>query len=211
MMILVLAAHPDDEVLGCGGSIARWVREGHTVRVMVFAENDARHHSNAVKDHMDAAMTELGYQSLSYVCLPDQQLESYFPTIVGKIEEQVAFLNPDLVVGHTKYDLNRDHRIVNEAMLVATRAHRSNAEVWEYPIQCGNYGAVNGDFRPNVWVRLAAPDLQHKKDAMECYKLETQPVPGFRNDRAIEAQAVSRGLECYSMFAEAFVQVKRVL
>ena len=124
MNYLIVAAHPDDEVLGCGGSIAKWSNNGHNVNVLIMAEGATsrdknRNRNSRKKDLSDLfksakkANNILGVKSLTLLDFPDNRMDSLdLLDIVKVVESHIAKLKPDVVVTHHSNDLNIDHQII---------------------------------------------------------------------------------------------------
>ena len=125
-IVLVVGAHPDDEVLGLGGTVARHVHEGDEVHAFILCEGMSLRYPNAEHDFLlaeaQAAAAALGVTSLSINGFPDQGLDRYSLTeIAAPIEKRVREFKPTIVYTHWSGDINRDHRLVTEATLVAAR------------------------------------------------------------------------------------------
>ena len=133
MKYLIIAAHPDDEVLGCGGSIAKWTNLGNEVHVLIVAEGatsrDNSRDKNARKKDLltlsDAAIRAskiLGVVSINFLKFPDNRMDSIdLLDVVKSIEEYIEDLNPEVIVTHHSNDLNIDHRIIHQAVITACR------------------------------------------------------------------------------------------
>jgi LmbE family N-acetylglucosaminyl deacetylase len=129
--VLVIAAHPDDEVLGCGGTIARWARAGRSVRIAILGEGiTARGDADA---HADDAMTRLhadaravgemlGAEGVTLCGLPDNRFDTLaLLDVVRQVEALVAQYTPETIYTHHGGDLNIDHAVTHRAVLTATR------------------------------------------------------------------------------------------
>ena len=133
MNILVISAHPDDDVLGCGGSMAKWKSEGHKVHVFILAEGitsrdnkrDRSIHMSSllkIKNAAIEALSILGGESVEMLELPDNRMDSIdMLDIVKAIELKIDNISPEMVFTHHSGDLNIDHRIVHQAVVTACR------------------------------------------------------------------------------------------
>src|SRR6185295_6403355 len=126
MKVLVFAAHPDDELLGLGGTIARHGAAGDEVTAVITAEgtagNPAEGAARRLEEHAQAAARILGVSDLRFLRLPDQRLDTLpLLEITERVEAVVREIAPEVVYTHHWGDLNRDHRIVSEAVQVACR------------------------------------------------------------------------------------------
>lgn len=211
--ILVVVAHPDDETLGCGGSIARWVSEGHTVGVWFGTDGVAArgHHPNAAHDRRCAArdaMQVLGVSYTLFADFPDNQLDSISRLEITKsIETCVGTFSPTRIVTHSQADLNVDHRLVGECAAVATRPLPGSRirEVWHMEVLSSTswYPDSRRSFSPTVFVDIK-DFLERKTEALRSYGSEIPPWPGARSSRAVEALAALRGSEVGTEAAEGF-------
>jgi len=220
--ILVIAAHSDDEALGCGGSIAKHCAKGHDVAVLFMTDGvgsrqgtgdaEARQRNDASK----RALEILGCTTFERFDFPDNALDSVpLLTVTKKIEE---FCNgwgiPSTVYTHHPQDLNIDHRIVHSATLVAFRPQPSASRLpgtilsFEVPSSTGWFGSAPA-FQPNYFSDITS-HLSTKLLALEAYSEEMRPWPHARSLRAVEALAHTRGSAVGVEAAEAFV-VERII
>lgn len=219
--ILTIAAHPDDEILGCGGTMARLSEEGHNVHILILAEGLTsrqviRDRNSKVKELGDLAISAkksaevVGAKSIELLDFPDNRMDSIDRLDVIKvIEEKLDELNPSLVFTHFGNDLNIDHRVVNEAVVTACRPipGHSVRELYffevpsstEWQIQNGIY------FQPNVFFELGNSHFKKKKEALLSYDSEMRNFPHARSIEAVEALAKWRGASIGANFAEAFI------
>ena len=128
MKVLVVVAHPDDEVLGCGGTIAKYSKNGHKVNIVIVAEgltsrdnernlNKRLLQLNSLKKQSKEASQILGANSIEFLSLPDNRLDSLdLIEIIKKIEKIVFKFKPQEIFTHHYGDLNIDHRIVHQAV-----------------------------------------------------------------------------------------------
>jgi len=218
--IAVIAAHPDDEVLGCGATIARHTVAGKQVHVLILSEGatsrDAvRSRANAQVQLSELAVSAqkahaiLGSASLEMLAFPDNRLDSIdLLDVVKPIEAFLQKVDPEAVYTHFPNDLNIDHRVVSEAVQVACRPvpgcgikHLFMFEVassteWRVASPTG--------FNPNYFVDISAT-LELKKRALCAYATEIRPWPHARSLEAVEALAKWRGASVGVSAAEAFV------
>jgi LmbE family N-acetylglucosaminyl deacetylase len=200
--VLVVAAHPDDEVLGCGGTMARLVREGASVHVAIMGEGvtsryDDRHQGpsaalESLRQDARRAAAALGVRDLHFFGLPDNRFDSVpLLDVVKPIEQLLARLAPDTVFTHHGGDLNVDHQAVNRAVLTATRPKPGSPvrEVLAFEIASSTEWAfqhLQPVFRPNVFFDVAGT-LPAKIEALGCYTSEICQFPHPRSAGALEA------------------------
>ena len=219
MNILVIAAHPDDEVLGCGSSIARWVREGHHVSVLFFTDGVGSRGKNnaAIKLRRRAAQQAakiLGFSIAGFGSLPDNQLDVVpLLKIAQAIEMVKKKLRPDRVFTHFWGDLNIDHRRVFEAVLTAFRPQPGETCHALYSFEVASateWGNPADAFRPNSYLEVMDVDVERAVRAYQSYVHEVRADPHSRSVEAFLARRVVRGRDCWVAWAEAFVLCRQV-
>lgn len=220
--VLVVVAHPDDETLGAGGSIARFVREGSEVWVCIVCDGVTARHSEAARQRecAERACEVLGVGKVVFCDLPDQRLDSIdLVDVITPIERCVAELGPDTVLTHFKEDVNQDHGVVFAATMVATRPkagssvrtvmcfETASSTEWAAPLG----GAV---YAPNVFIDISST-LETKIEAMGMYAhthvSEVHPYPHPRSYEAIEVYAKRQGVVVGTRAAESFMLVRGVV
>ncbi len=223
MSILVVAAHPDDEVLGCAGTIAKLSRteevhiailgEGITSRFADRSEVDPTQ-LNAIKRHAEAAAAIVGALTVSFEDLPDNRFDTIpLLEIIKRVERLVATHLPHTVFTHHPGDLNIDHQTTFRAVLTATRplASTSVRNLYSFEIASSTEWAFQryGAFKPNYFIDVAET-LEQKIDALRCYGDEMKDFPHPRSVDALLAIARRWGAVVGVHAAEAF-EVIRVL
>ncbi len=220
MNVLIVAAHPDDEVAGAGCAIARHVQAGDAVSTMfltdgVSARAAARDADSAARRRCaEKAATILGYSDLHFHAFPDNAMDSVSLLEVARaIEKVAADLNPDVVYTHHAGDLNIDHKIAQRATLTCFRP-LPNARVkrilaFEVPSATG-WDFDGPVFQPNVFVE-ASPFLKRKLEALEAYEAEIRPFPHARSRQSLEARAVAWGTQVGIAAAEPFMLIRDIV
>ena len=213
--VLVVAAHPDDEALGCGATMARMAAEGAKVSVLFLADGEtSRFGSNrdAVIGRQKAAhqaCAVLGASDVTFHQFPDNRLDTVaLLDIVRVIEAALERLQPFMVLTHHGGDLNIDHRRANQAVVTACRPlrGRSVSVVRSFEIPSSTEWATmsSGDvFRPNFFCEASA-HWSAKIAALQIYHSEMKDYPHPRSVKAIEALARYRGCSAGMELAEAF-------
>lgn len=221
---LVVAAHPDDEVLGCGGTIARLAAEGADVFVAILGEGITSRHaerSDADPAEVEALRTtaaqvaeRLGARKSFFFGLPDNRFDTVaLIEIVKIVESLVEKVRPATVFTHTRGDVNVDHLVLHRAVITATRALPGSRvrEVLAFEVPSSTEWAFSqfGAFRPSVFFDISAT-LQAKLDAMELYEGEARSFPHPRSPHALEALARQRGAAAGLEAAEAFELIRGI-
>ena len=225
MKILVIAAHPDDEVLGCGATAARLVVEGHEVHFAILGEGLTSRHADrsaadaaklsALHQQAHAAATKLGVRSVTLRKLPDNRLDTVpLLEVVKIVEELVDGLQPEVIYTHHGGDLNVDHGVIHRAVLTATRpvAGQPVQQIYAFEVPSSTEWAfqrLEPVFRPNVFVDVTRT-LEAKIAAMECYESEARKFPHPRSPEALRAIAMRWGSVAGCGAAEAFELVRSI-
>jgi LmbE family N-acetylglucosaminyl deacetylase len=216
---LVIAAHPDDEVLGAGATIASLRHAGVDVHVAIVTDGSSTQYPGrrdlleAKRNQARLALEALGGGTLHFGDLPDMKLDTVpLVSVNAFLEPIVKRVAPQLVLTHHAQDLNRDHRIVHEATIVCCRPSPTSAirEILAYDVLgVTNFGGTTTSFRPNVFY-ACEEQLPHKLAALAAYDLEVRPFPHPRSQAALEAQGRVYGALCGRAWAEAFEVVRVV-
>ena len=221
MRVLAIAAHPDDETLGAGGTIARFSREGHEVWVCILTDGaSARHrHLELQKECAVRACEVLGVTNVTFGEFEDQRLDALpLIDVITPIDKCVAELQPELVLTHFGQDVNQDHRAAFAATMIATRpvGATSVARVMCYQTPSSTEWAApftGNVFSPNVYMDIGST-LSIKLEAMRQYARtftgEVYPFPHPRSYQALEAIARCHGSAAGVPAAEPFMLVRSV-
>ena len=211
--ILVFAAHPDDESIGCGASIARWTAEGHEVAVWFATDgvSSRQKQPESAAERLVAsrrALELLGVETLYAEGFPDNAMDTVSRLAVCQaMDRAVGDFHPTWVVTHSQADLNIDHRIVGECAAVVSRPipGQSIKSVWhfEVPSSTGWFDSGPRRFSPNAFVD-ASDHWDLKVQALQAYGPEIPAWPHARSVQAIEALARLRGSSVGLAAAEAF-------
>ena len=214
--ILIIAPHLDDEVLGCGGIIAKHTVSGDEVYVAFIANRVYAHKYEPTRmkielEHLKKAKDLLGYKDYVFFDLPDEKLYLYIQEIIINLEKYVDIIKPDIVYSPFIQDNNQDHRAVAEAVRVVLRpSYASFVKKWlmyETPSSTEQSPSIYGSFKPNYYIDIENY-LERKLDALDCYETESRNFPHPRSREALKCQAMKRGIEINCNLAEAFMIVR---
>lgn len=225
MNVLVIAAHPDDEVLGCGGTIARLAAEGAAVSILILANGlTSRADFDPVKDadrlrfHHErarAAGALLGAREVNLAGFPDQKMDTVpLLDITQTIEREIARVRPETIFTQHGGDLNMDHVITFRATLTATRPMPGGIvkRVYSYEIPSSTewaFAQFEPRFSPQVFFDIGA-HLETKIAAMQIYESEARTFPHPRSPEALRAAAHRWGSTVGLPAAEAFCGVREL-
>jgi len=216
---LVLAPHPDDEILGCGGTISRIASGEGSVTVAVVTRGQPPHFDSAQADHVrleaERAHSLLGVSSTRFLDLPAAALDQMpLADLNRAIGEVVSDVRPDTLFVPFVGDLHFDHRLVFEAAMVAARP-RGN----DYPVRILAYETVSEtnwsapmlsqSFQPNVFIDIS-DHLEAKLDAFACFASQLRPFPDERSLETLRALGLVRGSTVTRSAAEAFMLIREV-
>ena len=216
--ILVVVAHPDDEVLGCGGCIARHAAAGDRVHVIFVADGvtarpgTGRDELARRQQAIGLTSEMLGIASVSHLGLPDNRLDSLpLLDIVQLLEAQIAELAPEIVYTHHYGDLNVDHRLTHQAVMTACRPQPSSTvrEILTFEVMSSTEWSSVGlaPFLPNLFVDISE-QLDVKMRALEAYGLEMRFSPHSRSLEHLRCLARHRGNGVGVDVAEAFMVMR---
>ena len=222
--LLVVAAHPDDEVLGCGGTMARHALAGHAVHVLFLTDGvssrGAREDMTEEIERRAAAAARaaeiLGAHPPRLLGLPDNRLDEMpLLELVKRVEEAVSELEPTYVYTHHGGDLNVDHRLAHQAVMTACRPRPENTvrAIYSFEVVSSTEWAtpaIGPAFRPNRFADIGR-HLEQKIQALEAYSDEIRDFPHARSKDAVLALARLRGASVGLYAAESFIVEREIV
>ena len=227
--ILIVVAHPDDELLGLGATMNKLINEANVyTRVVILGEGItsrdilrdvasreidlANHRYNA-----ELATKTIGYHELELYQFPDNRFDSVpLLDIIKVVETEKNQFKPDIIFTHHGGDVNIDHQRTFEAVITATRPmqHEVARSIFTFETPSGTEWRSVTDprhFLPNFFISFSENNLQSKTDAMECYQYEKRSYPHPRSPKALEIQAQRWGISVGVEYAEAFCLVRSII
>ncbi len=220
--VLIVAAHPDDEVLGCGGTIARHAAAGDSVDILFLADGESARGGDVAaaiaarqKMALEAASI-LGARPPRFAGLPDNRLDSLpLLDVIKQVEAVVAEVQPTVVYTHHGGDLNVDHRIAHQATVTACRPVPGTVTRAIYGFETLSStewatGSLGEAFRP-VRLHDIQRHLPEKMRAIASYAREMRPFPHPRSPEAIAALARLRGASAGLEAAEGFMVIRETV
>lgn len=226
--IMVVAAHPDDEVLGAGATIHKLINEFNAnIHVVILGEGitsrdnnrDTGKRANELDIHrqnIHTAQNLLGYQSLSVYNLPDNRFDSVpLLDIIKVIEKEKQNFSPEVILTHHYHDLNIDHRRTFEAVLTACRPLENETvkTIITFEVPSSTEWQIKSSdkrFNPNFYISVSSENLKAKIKAMEAYEFEKREYPHPRSPEALEVLAKYNAINVGSNYAEAFCIVRHI-
>jgi LmbE family N-acetylglucosaminyl deacetylase len=215
---LIIAAHPDDEILGCGGLISKYQPRGVEFKIVFIGEGSScrfqepsceaciadigQRNASAVK-----ALNLLKVEDVEFNNLPCGRLDQVPIISINKIIERAIFdFSPDTVFTHSIYDANSDHKIVFNSTIMATRPGAKNhvSSLLSYEVLSSSEWTFINTFIPNYFEELSESELSLKWQALALYESEVKSYPFPRSIEGVRALAMTRGMQAGFKYAEAF-------
>ena len=215
--ILIVAAHPDDEVLGCFGTVARLIKEGYEAYTLILGEGKTSRETNnseddikLLHDEIISANKQIGVKEVFIKNFPDNRFDSVdLLDIIKTISEIKDKIEPEIIFTHYKNDLNIDHQITYKAVITASRPmiNESVKEIYSFEVLSSTEWNYPLSFSPNTFFDISNT-IELKLEAMSRYKSELCSYPHPRSLEAIEINAKYRGVSVGVLHAEAFECVR---
>jgi LmbE family N-acetylglucosaminyl deacetylase len=224
--ILIVVAHPDDELLGLGASVNKLINEfGVTVHVVILGEgitsrSDQRNPElwktelAQHRNNIDNAQKAIGYQSKSIYNFPDNRFDTVaLLDIIKVIEKEKSTFQPEVIFTHHGGDLNIDHQRTFEAVMTACRpmAEEKVKAIICFETFSGTEWRASTDpkhFIPNLFISVSLDNIKAKIQGMEAYEFEKRAYPHPRSSEALEIVAKRWGVATGVSYAEAFSLVR---
>lgn len=226
--ILVVVAHPDDELLGLGASMNKLINEkGSVVRVIILGEGITSRSDNRDqkkwkkelmihKKNIESARITIGYESVGVYDFPDNRFDTVaLLDIIKVIEKEKEDFQPEIIFTHHGGDVNIDHQITFEAVITATRPMEVEKvrTIITFETPSGTEWRSSTDpkhFIPNFFIEVSRKNLEAKIKGMESYEFEKREYPHPRSPKALKILSQQRGLIVGKKYAEAFTIVRTI-
>ena len=227
--VLVVAAHPDDEVLGCGATIRVLVTQGWTAHLVIMTSGvtgrladvtedipSIKSNQIALADQARRAGDLLGFSKTTILNFPDNRMDTLSRMdLAHAVTPHVQLFRPDLVITHHPGDYNWDHAMTFDAVMMAARSNPPDhmpREIWTFEVPSSTERAWQSSdraFHPNLYVDISNT-IDQKKLALLYYKNEYREYPHPRSIEGLEYLARKRGYEVGMFYAEAFHIVRKI-
>ena len=226
--IMIVVAHPDDELLGLGATMNKLVQQYQVKTHVVILGEGITSRSNSRntqewekelaihKKNIDDAKNHIGYHGVSVYDFPDNRFDRVdLLDIIKVVEKEKAFFDPDIIFTHHGGDVNIDHQKTFEAVITAIRPmeHEKVSTLITFETPSGTEWRASTDpkhFIPNLFIEVSELNIDAKISAMECYEFEKRKYPHPRSPEALKIQAQRWGIATGKKLAEAFTIVRQI-
>ena len=219
--ILIIAAHPDDEVLGCFGTVAKMVKEGDEAYTLILGEGktsrdeqrsieNKKAELNILNQEIEKANSVINIKKTFIENFPDNRFDSVdLLDIVKAILKVKEEIKPDIIFTHYENDLNIDHQITYQAVVTATRPMEDESveEIYSFEVLSSTEWSYPLSFSPDLFFDISET-IELKKEAMKQYDSELCQFPHPRSIEGIELNAKYHGMRVGKAYVEAFKTVR---
>ena len=217
---LIIAAHPDDDILGCGGLMSLYqskiefkvlfIAEGSSCRFTDLECIECQKEISRRNQMAVSALNKLSINQYHFCNFPCGRLDQVPLIEINKaIEKQISDFKPDTIFTHSDIDSNQDHVKVNKATIIATRPFNTCVEnVLEYEVLSSTEWGFRDSFVPNVFLELSEVNILDKVKSLSVYETEMREFPFPRSKDGIINNARYRGMQSGFNYAECFRLVR---
>ena len=227
--LMVIVAHPDDELLGLGGTLYKIKTQTNCkIKVVILGEGiksrDYKEDEKTLNKKLEIhkknileAKTILGYDEISTYNLPDNKFDTVsLLSIIKIVEKEKEQFKPEIIFTHHAGDLNIDHQITFKAVITAFRSQPKEKfkGILTFETPSGTEWIPSNDnrkFNPNLFIELDKNDIEKKIAAMQCYDYEKRDFPHPRSPKALKNRALNWGIVVGVNYAEPFQLIKYIL
>ena len=223
--VLVIAAHPDDEVLGMGGTIAKYAEQGAEIALLIVTDGSTSQYKDdpnlekiieEKKAETKACANVLGIKHIFYGNLPDMKLDVTPHVEVNRVIEGVIDeFQPSIVFTHFVGDVNKDHQCVYASTLVACRpvSEQCVKKLFLYAVPSStewNVQTASTAFLPNWYEDISGAYAEKKYKGLECYTTELRDYPHPRSVQYLRTADTAEGNRVGLLAAESFILLRNV-
>ena len=219
--ILILSPHADDEILGCGGYISKYSKEGHNINILILTNANkgapeiySEKEITKIREESKKANIFIGTKKLFFENLPALNLNQYPAYKISNIiNKYILSIKPEIILIPSSNDINDDHKIIFKAAKVATRMNKKNKlkKILSYEVLSETeWNEDEKSFNPNYFVKLKKSDINNKIKAFLKYKSQVKKFPHPRSKEGILNLSRVRGSQVFMEYAEAF-KVEKIL
>jgi len=219
--LLIVAAHPDDEVLGCFGAVARLIKEGWEAYTLILGEGktsrDEQRQREKRKSEIDVLNNEIqrandviGIKKVYIESFPDNRFDSVslldVIKVISRVKDEVG---PDIIFTHYEHDLNIDHQVTYKAVITATRPMEGEKvkEIYSFEVLSSTEWNYPNSFSPDTYFDIS-DTLELKISSMKEYKSELCKFPHPRSLKGIKLNAEYQGMRVGKKYVEAFKSIR---
>jgi LmbE family N-acetylglucosaminyl deacetylase len=213
--ILIIASHPDDEMLGCGGTIFKHKENDDNIYLCIVTGPHKPYWTEAQirrkKKEIESMYNLVGYKKIFTLNYPAAKLDTIpLSELNSSLLDVIKNINPDIVYIPYKYDLHKDHRLIFESSIVVTRPYISKAKILSYEVPSETEWGFKV-FKPNIYIEMKKDYIIKKYKTLKHYSGQTKKFPYPRSKELLFALARKRGSECNTRYAEAFQLIREII
>jgi LmbE family N-acetylglucosaminyl deacetylase len=224
--ILIVAAHPDDETLGCSGLILKIIKKKIKISVLILGEGVSARYKIGLEDSPKSIIdrkkrVKSFLKSMKFLKIKDYELYNYHCTKFDKypisnfvkiIEKKIIEYRPTTIITHNPFDTNIDHGITYEAVNIASRPSLNSSvkTVISFEVPCSTHLSIKNNFKPNLFIDISK-EMNSKLKCASFYKDEIRKYPFPRSYEGIKTLSKMRGMQSGSNFAEAFYIERKIV
>jgi LmbE family N-acetylglucosaminyl deacetylase len=212
--ILILAAHPDDETLGCGAIISKLSKEGHNIQLLTFTDGVGSRRTNEENRNpkLQQVSDILGISKYSSGNFPDNEMDTVSLLDVCKFIESNVDYQPDIIFTHFIGDLNIDHQIVTRSALTVFRPqHGNKMKIYSYYVPSSTDYNPLTYFDANSYIEVSKEDVKNKMKALKIYDKEMRNYPHTRSYQNVENLMKVWGSEVGLVYCEKFKLIREII
>jgi len=226
--VLIIAAHPDDDILGCGGLLAKYKDDSNVFfKVLFLGEGSSCRYQkeDIYLDEVQKTIEQRNQYAVNALRLLNIDEYSFYNFMCGRfdkvdlidigktIEHEIDSFKPDTIFTHSEHDVNNDHQITFQATLQATRPGAQNfvRNILSFEVLSSSEWRYLNSFEPNIFIELSQNDVELKIKALNEYISEIKPFPFPRSNEGITVLSNYRGMQVAKKYVEAYKLIRGVI